>query len=466
METVVKKRVAIVGAGIAGLVAGYELTKAGHDVVVFEKEKIAGGRMQTKTKDGLRYDAGADFFIGHYDLVRQYIEELGIPWHWSGPNNRHRIMRGGEAYYIELTSLVDLLFRFRLLSFRARLRLVWWAIKLKLIPEPLDFFHLSENPAHLRTMSAATYLREQISPEVADYIADPFTGVMQFHRTDEISAAALFALMRMMITGGVRVWYTPGGMAILPFALAKRLNVQNGVAVTSVTPKGNKVEVVHDGVSELFDSVVVATTGSVARTIVKALSPSATEMFARLSYAATMTVAFSVPVNLFSDRVHLTYVPYVENKIVAGYDNQVCKSASLEHAERSLLVVYLHEAAARELATRTKDEIFSAVLTELQKVCPEIADCPKTEPRSLASKCIRKQGFSFSHSLIQPHDFTYWPEAMPKFAHTYLDSVVAFEAKGQGENNIYLAGDYLNAVWAEGAARCGKRVAEMIINQA
>ena len=45
MEMESKKRIAIIGAGIAGLAAGYELQKAGHDVVVFEKEKKAGGRM-------------------------------------------------------------------------------------------------------------------------------------------------------------------------------------------------------------------------------------------------------------------------------------------------------------------------------------------------------------------------------------------------------------------------------------
>ena len=36
-------KVAIIGAGITGLVAGYRLLQAGHEVTIFEKEKELGG---------------------------------------------------------------------------------------------------------------------------------------------------------------------------------------------------------------------------------------------------------------------------------------------------------------------------------------------------------------------------------------------------------------------------------------
>ena len=54
------KRIAIIGAGISGLTAGYELKKAGFDVTVYEKEALVGGRMSTRVIEGFHFDIGAD----------------------------------------------------------------------------------------------------------------------------------------------------------------------------------------------------------------------------------------------------------------------------------------------------------------------------------------------------------------------------------------------------------------------
>jgi predicted NAD/FAD-dependent oxidoreductase len=51
-------RVAVVGAGIAGLVAARDLTGAGHDVVVIEKSRGLGGRMAARRLEGTVLDHG------------------------------------------------------------------------------------------------------------------------------------------------------------------------------------------------------------------------------------------------------------------------------------------------------------------------------------------------------------------------------------------------------------------------
>lgn len=51
-------RVAVVGAGISGLVSAYVLAKAGVEVVLYEKEDYLGGHARTVTFDGVDLDLG------------------------------------------------------------------------------------------------------------------------------------------------------------------------------------------------------------------------------------------------------------------------------------------------------------------------------------------------------------------------------------------------------------------------
>jgi monoamine oxidase len=54
-RTYAPRRVAVLGAGLAGLVAGYELTKAGHEVTLLEARSRPGGRVLTR---GRFWEAG------------------------------------------------------------------------------------------------------------------------------------------------------------------------------------------------------------------------------------------------------------------------------------------------------------------------------------------------------------------------------------------------------------------------
>src|SRR5215216_6277885 len=55
------RKVIVLGAGLAGLSAGSELTRAGHDVKVLEAQERPGGRVLTLRSfdDGMYGDAGA-----------------------------------------------------------------------------------------------------------------------------------------------------------------------------------------------------------------------------------------------------------------------------------------------------------------------------------------------------------------------------------------------------------------------
>ena len=76
------RKVLILGAGMAGLVAGYELSKLGHDVSILEARTRPGGRVHTLREpfsDGLYAEAGAARIPDNHDLTLKYVKEFSLP---------------------------------------------------------------------------------------------------------------------------------------------------------------------------------------------------------------------------------------------------------------------------------------------------------------------------------------------------------------------------------------------------
>ena len=68
----------VIGAGIAGLGAAYEIKKSGKDVGVFEASNEPGGRMKTVLVSNLALNAGAGFLLSSYKNINRLIRELSI----------------------------------------------------------------------------------------------------------------------------------------------------------------------------------------------------------------------------------------------------------------------------------------------------------------------------------------------------------------------------------------------------
>ena len=120
--------VIVVGAGLSGLVAAYELDRAGHDVRVVEARNEAGGRAQTLREpfdDGLIAESGPARIPPDHDLTLGYIDHFGIetsPFYTqegeylivSDQENRHRetpgmFLGGGRDAWLKIPAGTDAL---------------------------------------------------------------------------------------------------------------------------------------------------------------------------------------------------------------------------------------------------------------------------------------------------------------------------------------------------------------------
>lgn len=87
-------RVAVVGAGLAGLTAARILEDQGHDVVVLEKARGPGGRMSTRRQDDGVFDHGAQYFTARDPRFLRHVvawRERGLVAEWNG-----RVLERGE----------------------------------------------------------------------------------------------------------------------------------------------------------------------------------------------------------------------------------------------------------------------------------------------------------------------------------------------------------------------------------
>lgn len=76
------KNIVIIGAGLAGLVAGSLLKDAGHNVKIIEANNRVGGRVNTlraQFTDGLYMDVGAMRIPESHNLVLEYVQKFGLP---------------------------------------------------------------------------------------------------------------------------------------------------------------------------------------------------------------------------------------------------------------------------------------------------------------------------------------------------------------------------------------------------
>jgi predicted NAD/FAD-dependent oxidoreductase len=79
-------KVAVIGAGLAGLSCARDLRRAGFFVEVFEQERVIGGRLSTARLGTDSFDYGAQYLTGRSAKFRNFLDEvsdLGYAARWT-----------------------------------------------------------------------------------------------------------------------------------------------------------------------------------------------------------------------------------------------------------------------------------------------------------------------------------------------------------------------------------------------
>jgi len=112
-------RIGVVGGGVTGLTAAYELAKRGHEVVLFEREAYLGGQASTFEIEGTRLERYYHhIFTGDEDMIA-LMGELGLTERMEWLASKVGFYYQGQIY--DFVTPVDLL-RFEPLSLTQRVR--------------------------------------------------------------------------------------------------------------------------------------------------------------------------------------------------------------------------------------------------------------------------------------------------------------------------------------------------------
>lgn len=86
-----RERIAVIGAGLAGLICARALQDHGHAVTVIDKGRGLGGRLATRRVDSFAFDHGAQYFTARDPGFRRHVDawvEQGFVAEWAAAGER------------------------------------------------------------------------------------------------------------------------------------------------------------------------------------------------------------------------------------------------------------------------------------------------------------------------------------------------------------------------------------------
>lgn len=297
-------RIAVIGAGITGLSAAWELERAGADVVVVEAGPAPGGKVVASAVPSLPFplDEGADAFLARVPDALELCAELGIDdlvhpatgqaWVDTG-DGLHPLPKG---QLLGVPTDLDELTRSGLVSAAGMAR----------VRADLD----ADGPPPAADVAVGTLIRARLGDEVCDHLVEPLLGGINAGEADGLSAAACApqiwacaqrggsliraaAEVRSNAAAQGPVFAAPvAGMAEIPRRLAERLRgeVRCSTPVDHLSADAGGISVTSGAASEHFDGVVIAAPAPAAAGLLARTAPAASGLLATIDLASVVMV--------------------------------------------------------------------------------------------------------------------------------------------------------------------------------
>ncbi len=431
------RSIVVIGAGIAGLTAAYELSKGGFDVTVFEASDRVGGRMSTDRCDGFVIDRGAQFLSDGYAVIGRLVAELGLQREWRTTSLYNGTVRGGRIRRVNQrvpTSIVGS----GLLGPMAALRLATQSLRLRTRSVGLSLSDFSAWCAYDDCL-ASDWLRARFGSQVLEYVFEPMIAGFYFQEPEQVSAALAAWVWNYAMRGHGSAALA-SGIGSLPDALASTLNVRLSSPVRSVKPLGEAGVVISlDGGTIEADYAVLAVPAPVAKSTYAARTDAERRLL-QTRYSSTINAALvfenPLPDSPMTRDIYGLLIPRNERRAIAGIGVESRKCASyVPHGE--MLNVMLDGAAGERLISASDDDILAEIIGEIETYFPRIGPV------------------SWAH-------LNRWRNAEPYSYVGRSRDVREYRLRARESSHVLLCGDYTSAPTTEGAAESGAWAADII----
>jgi protoporphyrinogen/coproporphyrinogen III oxidase len=440
------RRVAIVGGGIAGLTAAWELRRHGLAVTLLEADTRFGGKLRTERVGDLLIDAGPDSFLSSKPAALQLIDELGLS---------ERVINtradGGGTYILRAGQLQPLPEGITLLV-PADPRAI---LRTKLL-SPLGKLRMAADyvlPARKGDgdESVGAFVRRRLGRQAFERMAEPLLSGIYAGDADELSLLATFPRLRDierqhggMLRGAIaqrrQARATPAtarrhspfvsldaGMSVLVAALVDALDdcdLRVGVAVTSLERCATQYTLtLSDGTFVNADAVVLATPAYVSADLARQLAPALAAALDSIQYVSTATISLAYDAAAVAGRAvgRGFVIPRAEGRTLTAVTWTSQKFAGRAPDGQALLRGFVGRSGSDKHVALPDDELVALVRGELR-------DILRIDAEPLAARVFR------------------WPRAMPQYAVGHLDRLARIDALTAALPGLMLAGNAYRAV--------------------
>jgi monoamine oxidase len=441
-----RARVAVIGAGLSGMVAALELRGAGFEVTVLEASARPGGRVLTLREpfsDGLYAEAGAGRIPSTHDLTLKYVRLFNLPLAPFYPTS------GSDVYLIRgKRSLVDAAHPLNMVEVGFALTPAERHAGLNKLEEmymgdaqratgrvAAKDWPSAELLAKYGSVSMADFLHAKgASDDAIEYLVSGYQGEAALDFLRDLASHQAPMLSKIV-----------GGNDLLPRAFAERLsnNIIYGAQVVRLEQTADKTSVtfLRGGTMRQMeaDYLICAVPFTVLRTmeVSPAFSERKQNAIQTMTYGAVSRVYLQTRSKFWSKAGNSGFA-------VVDRPMEVWNPTWNQPGNRGLLMAYAYENLAREIGAQTPPERISKMLEYFDLIHPGTKENFETG----ASWVWDEQPFTRgAYCVYQPGELQ-----------TMLPAAI------MPEKRILFAGEHCSShpAWMQGALESGLRAARMV----